>query len=156
MRAAGSRTWRDALQGMMRGQLSPQPKDAKNDMANFLAGRTFTVSCWLKASPPSRSRSRQGMLELARGRDPIWQSAWHSRHRQVIMGLADVTNVVVGTPGLSDWNVKKGGRFLFVIPVPTTDKITVSMDSGAAYELIVPVIDVPLVLEAFAKLESNG
>jgi hypothetical protein len=144
-RAAGTRTAWDVLRSGFR---TPSPERSADDLRAVQAGEGRTVSCFLRADyGPYPRRKRQGMLEV---RSPVarWRPFWSIRRPAIDLALS-VTGVTVRNPDKSEWNLKKGGTFLGVVPVPRF-QVVVCRTSDGTVEFAVPSTDAELVASFFS------
>ena len=144
--SAGTRTGWGAARALFR---RPSDAAAEADQEALRGGEALTVSCFLKGSAdPYPRRSKQGSLELTP--DGIaWRPFWRFQ-RRLIPIRERVQSVEVREAGRSEWNVKKGGNALGVVPVPEFQVVVCKIDGGVL-ELTVPGTDVNLVVTALRR-----
>ncbi|MBW4078201.1 MAG: hypothetical protein HIU84_06780 [Acidobacteria bacterium] len=139
-RSTGTRTGLDALKA---GLKRPVQDGSVSDIEGVKSGQSRIVSCSLRGpAKPYPRISKQGKLQISTGA-VVWTPKYSLRRRGIEIAQR-FAKMSVRDPGRAEWNVKKGGTALGLIPLPKF-QVLVCEDGGENYEFTVPLEDLALV-----------
>jgi hypothetical protein len=130
--------------------LRPGRTNISNDDVNALEhGESRRVSCFLRGTQDGfPKRLRQGSLTLQPGQAD-WSPFWSIRREALLLDFIP-SRIETRPADHREPNVKKGGKSLGVVVVPSFVVVTCMLESGNI-DLVVPGVDEELVERFFRK-----